>query len=401
MRVILKKIAVLLLVILSFFVIPVKAKEVNEVKPEDLYARSAVLMDADSGRILFEKNGNEQMPMASTTKIMTCILALESGRVEETALASKNAVKQPRVHLGVYEGEKFIVKDLLYSLMLASHNDSAVIIAEHIAGTTEEFARMMNEKAKEIGCESTYFITPNGLDASNEGGQHSTTASDLARILRYCFQISPAKEEFLKITGQESYEFTDVENKRKYVCRNHNSFLKMMDGALTGKTGFTGEAGYCYTGALRRDGKTFIVSLLACGWPNNKNYKWSDTKKLMNYGIENYDYVEIPKNQTEEKFTVENAAALKDDLNNRKKMKIKTEVSKEKVLLGKNEEIRVEDHVKKEWKAPVKKGRYLGEIRYYIGDSLVSEEMVVADNSIEENTFQWCIRAVVERVFIN
>ena len=130
-------------------------------EPEQLYAQSAVLMDADSGRVLFEKNGQEQKAMASTTKIMTCILALEQGEIKEVVTVSENAVRQLRVHLGMQIKEKFYLEDLLYSLMLESHNDSAVAIAEHVGGSVKEFAKMMNEKAAEIGCQKTYFITPN------------------------------------------------------------------------------------------------------------------------------------------------------------------------------------------------------------------------------------------------
>ena len=181
--------------------------------------------------------------------------------------------------MGVRKGEQYRLKDLLYGLMLESYNDAAVMIAEFIGGTREGFAAMMNEKARELGCKDTWFITPNGLDAqeTDEKGEihtHSTTAKDLARILLYCIQESPKKEEFLKITRTSDYYFTDESGKRAFSCRNHNALLTMMDGALTGKTGFTGGAGYCYTGALFRDGRLYIISLLGCGWPPHKTYKW-------------------------------------------------------------------------------------------------------------------------------
>lgn len=120
------------------------------------------------------------MAMASTTKIMTCILALENGQEQTVATASAKAAAAPKVHLGVREGEQFLLGDLLYSLMLESHNDAAVMIAETIGGSVEEFASLMNEKAAAIGCTDTHFVTPNGLDASDAGGDHHTTAADLA-----------------------------------------------------------------------------------------------------------------------------------------------------------------------------------------------------------------------------
>ncbi|MFW5671959.1 MAG: D-alanyl-D-alanine carboxypeptidase family protein [Acetivibrio ethanolgignens] len=262
-------------------------EEIKE--PDNLYALSACLMDADTGRILFEKNGEEERAMASTTKIMTLLVALEHGNLEDEVKISENAARQPDVQLNICTGEKYKLEDLLYSLMLESHNDAAVAIAEHVGGSVEGFANLMNQKAKELTLSHTHFVTPNGLDGEDDGGKHRTTAVELARLLSYCITESAQKEKFLEITQKSSHSFSDLEGKRQFTCNNHNAFLNMMEGALTGKTGFTGEAGYCYVGALRRDGKTFVVSLLGCGWPNNKGYKWKDTKKLMEYGIANYE----------------------------------------------------------------------------------------------------------------
>ena len=235
-----------------------------------LHARYAVLLDGDSGRVLLEKDGDVKRPMASTTKIMTCILALEHMKSEqEIVTASAEAASQPKVRLGVREGQQFYLRDLLYSLMLESHNDSAVMIAEHIGGSVRGFASLMNKKAAEIGCEDTYYITPNGLDASDEQGTHSTTARELALVMRYCLMESPKSREFREITGAATQQFRDVEGRQSFSCTNHNAFLTMMNGAVSGKTGFTADAGYCYVGALQRDSRIFIVALLACGWPNH------------------------------------------------------------------------------------------------------------------------------------
>ena len=146
-----------------------------------LYAQSAVLMDADSGRVLFEKNGYEQKPMASTTKIMTLIVTLENANLDEIVTVSQYAAGMPDVQLGIRKDEQYRLGDLLYSLMLESHNDSAVAIAEHVGGSVEGFAEMMNAKARDIGCFNTYYITPNGLDATDEDGTHSTTAAEIGR----------------------------------------------------------------------------------------------------------------------------------------------------------------------------------------------------------------------------
>ena len=201
---------------------PVSAKE----EIEQLYAQSAVLMDADNGRVLFEKNGSEKKPMASTTKIMTCILALEEGNLTDVVNVSENAARQPKVHLGMRMDEKFYLRDLLYSLMLESHNDSAVAIAEHIGGSVQAFADKMNAKAKEIGCRDTYFITPNGLDASDDNGEHSTTAEDFGQDheLLY-FEISEEGELFFQLLRREAIIFMDVDCHRSFSCQNHNAFF--------------------------------------------------------------------------------------------------------------------------------------------------------------------------------
>ena len=260
--------------------------------PEELrqlYAQSAVLMDGDTSRVLYEKNGYDFMPMASTTKVMTCILAVENASGEEIVQVSAYAASMPDVQLNIREGEEYYLKDLLHSLMLQSHNDSAVAIAEHVGGSVEGFAALMNEKAQKIGCTNTHFVTPNGLDASDEGGAHGTTAADLARIMNYAIQ----NEDFLRITQTRTYSFSDVQGRRNFSLHNANALLDMMAGAISGKTGFTNAAGYCYVGAVRQDDKTFIVALLACGWPSHRNYKWIDTQKLVTYGLRHYEYREL------------------------------------------------------------------------------------------------------------
>lgn len=369
-----------------------ESQKIAEVKPSDLYARSAVLMDAETGRILFGKNKDAQMPMASTTKIMTCILALENGNLSDKADVSSIATAQPKVKLGMMQGQTFYLKDLLYSLMLESHNDSAVAVAECIAGDVAGFADMMNKKAEQLGCSSTYFITPNGLDGQDEKGIHHTTAEDLARIMKYCIMESPQKEMFLEITQTDTYTFTDCNGKKSYSCVNHNTFLKMMDGALSGKTGFTGDAGYCYVGALRKDEKTLIVALLACGWPNNKGYKWSDTRKLMTYGLENYFYKEISPDQIgeNEKIYVKNGYTGGFPKKGNVPLEVDTLGKSEKILIGAGDKEEVEIKIEKEITAPIKKGTVVGEVVYRVNGKVVVSYQAVAGKNVRERTFWIC-----------
>ena len=392
------------LILTAVILIPQEAGAVeteDEITASRLYARSAVLMDADSGRILFAKNGQEQRAMACTTKIVTCILALENGDLSDEVAVSTEAASQPAVRLGMREGQRFYLKDLLYSLMLESHNDSAVAVAEHIGGSVEGFASMMNKKAMELGCGDTYFITPNGLDAEDKTGVHHTTAEDLARIMKYCIMDSEKRDAFLEITRTESYTFSDCEGNGSYSCSNHNSFLHMMEGALSGKTGFTAEAGYCYVGALRQDDRTFIVALLACGWPNNKGYKWSDTRKLMEYALENYHYREIGAEPEQISLKVENGVS--DGFPSAAPARLETaaETAPFRVLLKNGEDVTVEYDVPESVAAPVEEGETLGKIVYRLEGETIREYPVTAAESVRERDFSICFSYTRSRFFLN
>lgn len=374
--------------------------------PGSLYAQSAVLMDGSSGRILYEKNGTKFMANASTTKILTCILALEKGELTDVVEVSSYAASMPDVQLHIKEGEQYYLGDLLYSLMLESHNDVAVAIAEHISGSQEEFSKLMNRKAKEIGCKNTIFLTPNGLDATQQisGGEidHGTTAEDLALIMRYCINISPQKEQFLKITGTESHAFQNIEENRNFFCRNHNAFLNMMEGVISGKTGFTNKAGYCYVGALEEDGRCYIVALLACGWPGNKNYKWSDCRKLMEYGVKNYEryLLEALEMEYEKELVVEVKDAKRTKIGDVKttNLKRKEGIVKE-VLLKNGEDIDIKVK-KEEIVAPIKRGEIVGELEYIIQGKTWNVEEIYCDENIEKIDFQWCWRNVIKKMML-
>lgn len=399
MKILKRGTAAFFIVMLSVCLLGQKVQAEETIKePDNLYALSACLMDADTGRILFEKNGNEERAMASTTKIMTLIVTLEQGGLEDEVTISEKAARQPDVQLNINTGEKYVLKDLLYSLMLESHNDTAVAIAEHIGGSTEGFAELMNQKARELSLDHTHFVTPNGLDGEDEGGKHKTTAVELSRLLSYCIRQSPKREDFLEITRTASHSFSDKEGKRQFTCTNHNAFLSMMEGALTGKTGFTGEAGYCYTGALERDGKTFVVSLLGCGWPNNKTYKWKDTRKLMEYGLANYESValteifdrkeilaELPVEGGQPEAYGETAKALLVWKENKEGLLY----GRESLLLRKDETLRLEYQLPESLLAPVKKGQLAGRVCYYINDVLLEEDDVVVKSEIKSIGPAW------------
>lgn len=377
-----------------------------------LYSLSACLLDGDSGRVLFEKDGYTIRANASTTKIMTCLLALEYGNLDDLVEISKYAAGMPDVQLNVSTGEKYRLEDLLYSLMLESHNDVAVAIAEHIGGDVKSFAKLMNDKARELGCYNTHFITPNGLDATEiiDGKEvfHGTTAADLSRIMAYCIK----NEKFLKVTQTRSHTFSNIKvdesgnttnGSRTFTVNNKNAFLNMMDGALSGKTGFTGNAGYCYIGALNRDGKTLIVALLGCGWPNNKTYKWSDTKKLMNYGLSNYNKKDLCSYGMKfDKVTVKNG---KTNDSNRKNIiedvYLNAYIEEEAInlLVKDSDHVEIEYDISRELEAPVCNKQVVGEVVYKLNNEVTKTFPIYVEGDVEEVDYKWCFSNVLSKFF--
>lgn len=345
----------------------------------NMYSGSYALTDGDTNRILRGKNEEEPMANASTTKILTCIVALELGSLEDNVEISMNASSQPKVKLGVKAGETYKLEELLYGLMLESYNDCAVAIAEHIAGSTEEFARLLNEKSKEIGCTDTYFITPNGLDASDEYSFHHTTASDLCKMMAYCTWNSPKSKEFLKITQTRNYgTFT-----------NRNTFLNQMEGVLSGKTGFTNKAGYCYVAAMEVNGERYCISLLACGWPNNKNYKWIDARKLFEYGMENYQEKTIRIDALEREIRLEGyvGKAEMNELGKENNLIIKSKAWEKIILMSERDKVHTEIVLYTDKRSPIKEGETMGKCNVYLNETYIDSIPLIASESV--NIWWW------------
>ncbi len=353
----------------------------EELEENQLYAKAAVLMDGENGRVLYGKNQNQSMPMASTTKIMTCIIALEYGNLDDVVTVSAYAASMPKVHLGIREGEQYYLRDLLYSLMLESHNDVAVAIAEHIGGSVEGFSRLMNQKARDLGAYDTNFVTPNGLDA--EG--HYTTAVDLANIARYGISLP----EFIEITNTASYSFQSVDQKRQFQVSNKNAFLTQMEGAIGVKTGFTGNAGYCFVGAVQRNEKTFISVVLASGWPPNRNYKWSDTKELMKYGLENYEEKEV---LNAESYKLEAIPVLHGTDCQEEKVEIRSGLS---MLLSASDQIEFKTELPEKLEAPVEKDAIVGRLIVEVNGEEYRSFPVFATKSVERVSFSYYFKKVL------
>ena len=418
------KIVSLLLVIGCLMSEPVLAEKQKEPEAQTLYSKSCAMVDGDSGRLLYGKEAQTALPNASTTKILTCIVAMEQCKPDEVVTFSAKAASQPKVHLGAKKGEQFYMQDLWYGLMLESYNDAAVVIAEYYGSkaaglsadcslhTEEEsrkavltFARKMNEKAKKIGCENTFFITPNGLDAEIETDgtqkQHSCTATDLAAIMRYCAFMSPQKETFLTITRTASRQFYSLKKAqdgtfetgtRAVSAANHNAFLQMMDGMLSGKTGFTGKAGYCYVGALTKGEKSFTIALLACGWPNNRTWKWHDARLLLEYGLEAFDQRSLQQPDLPKTLLVENGQLAEVSLNCPKK-----EI---RMLLSRGDQTDVRVSLPGQLTAPVEAGEQVGTVSYLVNGALYEQLPVTAAFGVPKITYCYCLKRLLALVLL-
>lgn len=350
-----------------------------------MHAKAYCLLDADSQRTLLGSNENQKMPMASTTKIMTCIIALENGNPDSKVKVSSYAASMPDVQLNMQTGDTFYLKDLLYSLMLESHNDTAVAIAEHIGESVEGFADLMNQKAQELGCVDTHFVTPNGLDDQ----EHYTTAKELCIIASYAIQ----NEDFLKIIQTPSYSFTNCEGTRSYSVNNHDAFLTSYSGAIGIKTGFTGNAGYCFCGAAKRDGKTLIASVLACGWPPNKGYKWVDTKKLMDYGFSNFDTVSLKCQKLPK--TIPISGGTKSSL------AIKGTSPKEiSLMLCQTDQITRKLNLPDRLCAPIRQGDIVGYEEYYLNDELLYQFPVIAKKTASKRNLGYYHKIIKQLFFL-
>ena len=259
-------------------------KELIEASAEteelNLDSRIALIYDRASGRILYEKNGNKQTPMASTTKIMTAIVVLENANLKDTVTIDSKAAGIGGSRLGLKKNDKITVNDLLYGLMLRSGNDAAIALATYVGGSTEGFAEMMNNKAKELGLTNSHFVVPHGLD--NEG--HYTTAYELAKMADYALKIDKFKEI---VSTKSTIIYINGYSK---TINNTNQLLGSVAGVYGVKTGFTNGAGRCLVSSCKRDDLDIITVIIGA---NTTKQRTADTIKLIQYAYKNFEIINI------------------------------------------------------------------------------------------------------------
>lgn len=344
-------------------------------------AISAVIVDGDTGRILWGKNENKPMAMASTTKIMTGLVALENSDIKKETTVSKNATLASPVKMHLSVGEKMTIEQLLYAMMLQSYNDSAVAVAEAVGGSVEKFCTMMNEKAKEIGCSDTVFETPNGLDKGN----HHSTAEDMSKIGVYALK----NQNLMKIMNTRDYTFKS--SKTTYSFVNKDRLLSEYEGAIGMKTGFTGKAGHCFVGAANRGDVTLVSVVLASGWGTaGKSRKWIDTKALLNYGFNNYKKYSIINGSEKMNISIDKAEKEIAEL------KYKDSVD---LLLSENEKanLKIENELPQNITAPINYGDSVGIGKIYTGNTLLKTVKIISAENIEKIGVEYNIKKLINQ----
>lgn len=341
-------------------------------------ASAAILMDRVSGRVLYGKNSRRELPMASTTKIMTALVALENGRMDDIVITSKEAAETGGSSIYLGEGELKTLDELLYGLMLRSGNDAGVAIAEHIAGSVEEFAGMMNEKAREIGALHTNFVNPHGLHDDD----HYTTAYDLALITSYALN----NRYFASLVSTPRAIISWPGEEWDRVLHNHNKLLELYEGGDGVKTGWTTPAGRCIVGSATRNGWQLVMVLL------DAEDMWEDAEILLDFGFDNYKLHPLLLSDRVIK-TVEVKSALQEWGN------IAT-IENFYYPLREGEEslLRYRFHLAEPYVAPLHIGDKVGSIEAYLkNESLGRVDLVITESIPRANIFQRIINFFTNR----
>lgn len=326
----------------------------------DLSAVSAVLYYPEYGEVLFEKNSTAQRSMASTTKIMTSLIALEECMPDREVEITAEMVNVEGTSSGLRAGDKITLRDLVYCMMLESGNDAANSVAIILGGDFEGFAEMMNKRAAEIGMKNTSFVTPSGLDDEN----HYTTAYDMALLAAEAIE----NKDFVSISKAASEKISFIDSDKSITLYNHNRLLGSYDGCIGIKTGFTKKSGRCLVSAAERNGVTLIAVTL------NAGDDWNDHKKMLDYGFSCVEQTQVDTDFSH--YSVRVVGGTEDVAY------IDCPESTVNFLKDEDCNITRKIYLEKFLYAPVKKGERIGFAEYYNGDKLIKTVPLTAKNSI-------------------
>lgn len=336
-------------------------------------AKGAILLEASSGRVLYEKNADARMEQASTTKIMTAILAIESGGLDRTVTVSNRAARSEGSSLNLKEGETLPLIELLYGLMLQSGNDAAVAIAEALGGSVEAFVERMNEKASLLGLSGTHFANPNGL----HDPEHYTTARDLAALSRYAMQ----NDTFRTIVSTVSHATENCDVQR--FLRNKNRLLREYDGATGIKTGYTKAAGKCLAFSAKRDNMELIGAVL------NAPRMWDDAEAMLEYGFSTYELVCVAS--ADKHFTVSVTDGEKNSLPAAVKTDILYPIRKDG-----SESLSTSVSMYDPIAAPAQSGQQIGTVRVSLNGEPIAEAPILLLEDAPKRSYGSCLLSIFE-----
>lgn len=356
--------------------------EVNEVSKNAaevpiLNSRRCVIFDRTSKTVMYGKNEELRSAMASTTKIMTATIALENGNLQDEITIDRKAAGTGGSRLGLKRGDKITLNDLLYGLMLRSGNDAAVAIAEHIGGSVEGFAELMNQKATELGLKDTHFVTPHGLDSS----EHYTTALELAKLTDYALK----NEKFAKIVATKSTTISINGNPRQLF--NTNELLGVLNGVIGVKTGFTNGAGRCLVTETKRGDMDIIVVVLGA---DTKKDRTKDSIKLIEYAFANFTKVNIKGKTIEEFENWERINRNRILIIKGQKDRISLDIGKfntEAIPVKETDKLEITINTINQLEAPVEKNTKVGTIIIKLNDNIIDSIDIVCGEKIERKTW--------------
>lgn len=350
------------------------------------YCPSCILIEANTGKILYEKNSNDVRFPASTTKIMTAILTVENCNLDDVATVSHNAVYSipyDYTHASLKEGEELTIEQLLYALMIPSANDAAIVLAEHISGSVEEFAKLMNKRAEELGCKNTHFVNPNGIHSKD----HTSTSYDLALMGKFAMQNSIIRK--IVSTTQFTLPVTNKYSKTDRIFNNSNDLLNTYsryyyEGTTGVKTGYTGEAGNCIIASAKKN--DFEVILVVLGGESTNtglSQRYLDCKTLFDYAFNNYSLKTLnEKNAVLKQITVRGATEETQNLNVLIKDKIEIFSENSADLSSLEPELTLDENLM----APISANSAIGKITYnYDGQTYSSD--LIAETQVLSSDF--------------
>lgn len=337
-------------------IVPMKAAAAGEVS---VSARSGVLMEAVTGRVIWEQNGEERLPMASTTKILTALLTLEQPGLDEPFTVNADAIRVEGTSMGLTEGAEVTLRTLAAGMLLSSGNDAANAAAVRVAGSLADFVMLMNRRAAQLGMADTCFETPSGLDGQN----HYSTARDMALLARAALQ----NEDFAAICSQKSGKYCYGAPPYERWLKNHNRLLSEYEGCIGVKTGFTKKAGRCLVSAAEREGITLICVTL------NDPDDWKDHKALFNWGFSKIGQAETPELPKSLPVAGGEAAA------------VSLALSEERPAFLKEERVRLSWRLEAEpfCYAPIRAGETIGVVRWFLDGQECFSEPVKAVETVE------------------